>query len=62
MQDVLNQLLIKDAGESPRGFMHKAIVAQPASLPKFCLSWAAGFLRGRFFCVLSGCLVWYGEC
>ena len=54
MQNVSNQPLIQDAEEAPRGFVHEAMVAQLTSLPKCRRLWAAGFLRGRFFCVLSG--------
>ena len=57
MRYMLNQPLIQDAEESPSGFMHEAMMAQSAELPKSCLLWRTGFLRGRFFGVLSDYLV-----
>ena len=55
MEDVLNQQLIQDAEESARGFMHKAIVAQPASPPKF-LPLMEDRLSARPFFL---CVVWW---
>ena len=44
----LESTLSFETEESRCGFMHKATVAQPASLPRFCLVWRIGFLRCRF--------------